>query len=76
MHRASVCGSAGGEVERKAEWSAQRSEVEAQRRRRAEDGSRRSCVYLNEAARDERAVLPSGTGVVVGEQGRPAARGA
>ena len=60
-------------VGERGKWSAGGGERLAQRsrngtsRRQATDGSRRSCGILRMLARDERADLRSGTGVVEGQ---------
>jgi len=69
---ASVCGRRAGKVARRRRDGG--NEGGAQRRRRAADGSP-PLMRPTIAARDERAVLRSGTGVVERDKGRRAARG-
>ena len=70
---ASVCGRRAEKVKRRRRDGG--NGVGAQRRRRAADGSP-PLLRPTIAARDERAVLRSGTGVVERDTGRRAARGA
>ena len=71
---ASVCGRRAGKVERRRRDGG--NGAGAQRRRRAADGSPPLMRPDTIAARDERAVLRRGTGVVERDTGRRAARGA
>ena len=52
------------EVERRRRAAHSATKLKRNAARRAADGSRRSCGYRTNVARDERAVLRSGTGVV------------